>query len=93
MHKEKDLQDSINSLEFQIKKLNKRVEKQVSFKRHFAMAIMIGFAGALGATVVFAGALAGSIQVVRTINYVPILNNILNSQELEEVIKSISKFQ
>ena len=86
------LQKSILSLEKSISNLEKRVQKQTSFRRNFAMSLVRGFGGAIGATVIFGLALALVIQIVRSINYVPLINNILNSQAIESVINRFTQF-
>ena len=75
-----------SNLEQKIEELTKQIKLQTSFKRNFLIAVLRGFATALGATVVFGIALALVFQLVRSIDYVPILNNILNSSAIEEVI-------
>lgn len=75
-----------SNLEQKIEELTRQIKLQTSFKRNFLMAVLRGFATALGATVVFALALALVFQLVRSIDYVPILNNVLNSSAIEEVI-------
>lgn len=69
-----------------ILQLTKQIRLQNSFRRNFALGIVRGFAGALGATVVFGVVLAIVFQIVRSIDYVPVLNNLLNSQAIEELI-------
>ena len=86
MNNQTGLQQNINNLEIEIKQLTKQVKLQNSLRRNFAMAVIRGFATALGATVVFGFVLAGFIQIVRSIDYVPILNNILNSGAIEELV-------
>ena len=86
------LKQSITNLEKSISKLEKRVAKQTSFKRNFTMSLVRGFGGAIGATVIFGLALALIIQIVRSIDYVPIINNILSSQAIESVIDRFTKF-
>ena len=74
-------------LEEMIDALTKQITIQNSLQRNLLVAVARGFASAIGATVVFGLVLAGLFQIVRSIDYVPILNNILNSQAIEEVIK------
>lgn len=73
-----------------IQQLTKQIRLQNSYKRNFTMGIVKGFGGALGATVVFGLVLAIFSQVVQTIDYVPFINNILNSQAIEELILRFS---
>ncbi|MBP7842664.1 hypothetical protein KA017_01535 [Candidatus Woesebacteria bacterium] len=74
-------------LEDKIQQLTKQVKLQNSYKRNFSIGIIRGFGSAIGATVVFGLVLAIFFQVVRSIDYVPILNTILNSQAIEELIR------
>ena len=76
-----------SELEDKIQELTKQIQLQNSYKRNFMMGIIRGFGAAVGATVVFGLALAILFQIVRTIDYVPVLNNILNSQAIEELIR------
>ena len=87
----KDLQKSISSLEESILKLEKKVQRQTSFRRNFALSLVRGFGTAVGATVIFGLAIAFTIQAVRSIDYVPIMNNLLNSQAIENVINKFTQ--
>lgn len=82
---------SEKELQYQIEELNKQLQMQNSLQRNFFMAMLRGFAGAVGATVVFGIVLAFLFQIIRSINYVPILNNILNSGAIEEVVKRFTQ--
>lgn len=75
-----------NSLEQKIQALTKQIEKQNSFKRNFFISIFRGLGGAIGATIIFGIGIAVIIQITRSIDYVPILNNILNSKAIESII-------
>lgn len=75
-----------SNLEKKIEELTKQIKRQNSLRRNFLISVLKGFAGALGATVVFGIAVALVFQIVRSIDYVPILNNILNSMAIEEFI-------
>jgi hypothetical protein len=74
------------NLEQKIVELTKQIELQNSIKRSFLISILRGFATALGATVIFGIAIALVFQLVRSIDYVPLLNNILDSAAIEELI-------
>lgn len=82
-----DLEKELNLLRTEVADLHTQFRQFNSFRRNFSVAIVRGFASALGATVVFGLALASLIQIVRSIDYVPILNDILNSGAIEEIIK------
>lgn len=77
---------SNQSLEQKIVELTKQIALQNSIKRNFLIAALRGFSTALGATVIFGIAIALVFQLVRSIDYVPILNNILNSSAIEDVV-------
>lgn len=66
--------------------LVRELEKQNSIARNFLIGIVRGFGTAIGATVVFGLVLAGFFQAIKSIDYVPILNTILSSQAVEELI-------
>jgi hypothetical protein len=80
------------TLQEQIEKLTRQIQMQNSFKRNFNLAIIKGFGGAIGATVVFGIVIAILIPILKTINYVPIINSILNSQTLREVFRNIPQY-
>ena len=80
-----------DSLEQELKRLSKCIERQNSLRRNFAVSVLRGFGGALGATFVFGLVIAGLVQLIRSIDYVPILNSILNSGTIEEVIRRFSQ--
>lgn len=82
---------SEKELEQQVEELTKQLRLQNSLQRNFFIAMLRGFAGAVGATVVFGIVLALIFQIIRSIDYVPILNNILNSGAIEEVIKRFTQ--
>ena len=79
------------NLEDQIKELSGHIKRQNSIQRNFLIAIVRGLGSAIGATVVFGVGLAILFQIVRSIDYVPILNNILNSGAIEEVIHKFTQ--
>ena len=87
---ELELEESVLKLEKSISLLEKRVKKQVSFRRNFAMALVRGFAGAVGATIIFGLAIALTVRMVRSINYVPLVSNIINSEAIETVINKFT---
>ncbi len=78
-------------LEEKIQQLTKQVKLQNSYKRNFTVGVVRGFGSALGATVVFGLVLAFVFQIIRSIDYVPVLNNILNSQAIEELIRKFTQ--
>jgi len=80
-----------NILEKKITELTKQIQMQNSFRRNFVIAVVRGLGSAIGATVVFGLGLAILFQIVRSIDYVPILNNILNSNAIEEVIHKFTQ--
>jgi hypothetical protein len=82
---------SIAQLEESVSSLEKKVKKQISFRRNFILAMVRGFGSVVGATVVFGLILAAIIQIVRGIDYVPIINNMLNSQAIENVINKFTQ--
>ncbi len=91
--KEAELQRSLLKLEKSISKLDARVKRQTSFRRNFIMALLHGFAGAVGATIIFGLSIVLLVRIVRSIDYVPIINNIVNSQAVETVINKFAHLQ
>ncbi|GIK84112.1 MAG: hypothetical protein BroJett025_07340 [Patescibacteria group bacterium] len=81
------------NLENKIEQLTKQIQIQNSTRRNFYIAVVRGFGSALGATAVFGLVLAILFQIVRSIDYVPVLNNILSSQAIEEVIRRFTQPQ
>lgn len=81
----------VTELQKEVAQLRKQFENFNSFPRNFAIAILRGFASAIGATLVFGLAIAFLIQIIRSIDYVPILNNILNSGAIEEIIQKFAQ--
>jgi hypothetical protein len=88
---EKELQSTIVRLEKEVAILTEQFKNFNSIRRNFFIAVLRGFASALGATVVFGLAIALVIQIVRSIDYVPLLNGIMNSGAIEEVIQKFSQ--
>ncbi len=86
-----DLHTSIKKLEGSVLSLEKTVKKQTSFKRIFALSLVHGFGTAAGATVIFGLILALVLQVIKSIDYVPIINNLLSSQAIESVISKFTQ--
>ena len=86
-----NLQDSILKLEKSISSSEEYERKQTSFGRIFTLALVRGFGTAVGATVIFGLILASIIQIVRSIDYVPIINNLLSSQAIESVINKFTQ--
>lgn len=84
------LQQSINNLEKSVSSLEQVIKKQNSVRHSVALSLLRGFTTALGATVIFGISLALVIQIVRSIDYVPIINNILSSQAIESVINGFT---
>lgn len=80
-----------DSLETKITELTGQLKLQNSFKRNFLQSIVRGFGTALGATAVFGLVLALLFQVIRSIDYVPILNGFLSSQAVEDVIRRFTQ--
>ncbi|MCB9813090.1 MAG: hypothetical protein H6772_01655 [Pseudomonadales bacterium] len=85
-----DLKQSIQRLEKSILLLEMEMRKQSSIKRNFALSLLKGFGTLLGATVISAIILAVTLQVVRSIDYVPIVNNMLDSQAIETLINKFT---
>ena len=89
--KEQELQTTIERLEVEVSVLTKQFRSFNSIRRNFGIAVLRGFGSALGATVVFGLSIALVIQIIRSIDYVPILNGILNSGAIEEVVNKFSQ--
>ena len=86
------LQQSILKLEESISRLEEKVRRQTSLRRNFTLSLVKGLGSAVGATVIFALMLASVVQVIRSIDYVPIINNILSSQAIEDVVNRFTQF-
>ncbi len=80
-----------NELEDKIQELTKQIKLQNSYKRNFSVVVVRGLGSAIGATFVFGLVLAGLFQVIKSVDYVPVLNNILNSQAIEELIRRFTQ--
>lgn len=87
---EKSLQQSVDDLESRVGELVAQVKVYNSTRRSLWMAVLRGFASAIGATVVFGIVLAIVFQVIRSLDYVPIINTILNSDAIEEIVKQFT---
>lgn len=80
-----------DTLETKIAELTRQIKLQNSVRRNFLLSIVRGFGTALGATAVFGLVFALLFQVIRSIDYVPLLNNVLSSQAVEEVIRRFTQ--
>lgn len=89
---ESSLQQSIDRLEATVARLDKQIQAQNSFIRNFGLSLARGLASAVGATIIFGLVIALTIQFLRSIDYVPIINNILDSQAIESVIDRFKLF-
>lgn len=87
-----NLQQSIDRLEETVARLDKRIQTQNSYVRNFGLSLARGLASAVGATIIFGLSIAIVIQILRSIDYVPIINNILDSQAIENVISRFKLF-
>ena len=85
------LQNSIDELDKSVSFLGEQVRRQNSYKRNFALSLLRGFSTAVGATVIFGLILASVVQAVRSIDYVPIINNLLSSEAIESVINKFTQ--
>lgn len=79
------------NFEKQIAKLTQQIEQQNSLQKNFLVGIFRGLGTALGATVVFGLVLAGVFHMIRSIDYVPLLNTILSSEAVEELIRRFTQ--
>lgn len=77
-----------SDLESKIEELTRQIKLQNSAKRNFSIAIIRGFGTAIGATIVFGFVLALMLQIIKSIDYVPVLNNVLTSQEVVDLIQN-----
>jgi hypothetical protein len=87
----KDLQSSIIELEKSISFLGEQVRRQNSYRRNFGLSLLRGFSTAVGATVIFGVILAFLVQAVKSIDYVPIINNLMSSESIENVINEFTQ--
>lgn len=86
-----DLDNSIASLERSVERLEKKVIQVTSYKRVFFISLLHGFGTAVGATFIFGIIIASLVQAAKTIDYVPIINNLLNSQAIEAIINNFTQ--
>lgn len=77
-----------SDLESKIEELTNQIRIQNSVQRTFAISILRGFGAAIGATIVFGLVLALLSQVIRSIDYIPVLNSVLTSQEVVDLIQN-----
>lgn len=73
-------------LKEEIELLRHELRRQNSFSRLFFHSVLRGLFTAIGATVVTALVFALVFQIVRSIDYVPIINGLLDSRALEAVL-------
>lgn len=88
---EQELQTTIERLEVEVSALTQQFKSFNSARRNFSLSVLRGFGSALGATVVFGLALAVVAQLIQSVDYVPILNGILNSEAIEELVRKFSQ--
>jgi len=78
-HKNQQLNQEIKTLTKEIKLLN-------SFPRRLALGVVTGVGTAIGATIVASVVIAILAQAIQSINDVPILNKLIQSQEIQQVL-------
>ncbi len=79
---EKQEQELVQLLE----KLNSNLQKEVSPVRRFIMAVIQGVGTIIGATIV-AGIVLGVLsETVDSVDDIPILNKILDSEDLKDIV-------
>ncbi len=86
-----DLQASIDKLEKSVSFLGEQVRRQNSYRRNASLSLVRGFSTAVGATVIFGVILASLLQIVRSIDYVPIVNNLMSSEAIESIINKFTQ--
>lgn len=79
----KNLQN-LENLENQLILLNQRLEKKTSFKYLFVFAIIQGIGYVIGATLIAGVAIAILARLLVTLDYVPFLNQIITSEQVQE---------
>jgi len=93
LENEENFGQSISNLEKSISSLEENIKKQTSLSRNFTISLVRGLGGAIGATVIFSIVFAFSIKVIQSIDYVPLLNNILSSKAIEDIVSNFAKLQ
>lgn len=83
----KNIKSSPN-LETQLEILNERLRKRTSPKHLFYFGLVQGMGYSLGATLVAGLVLFLLVQMIASIDYLPIINQFLSSDEVRETLKS-----
>ncbi|NCO12095.1 MAG: hypothetical protein COZ34_00910 [Candidatus Pacebacteria bacterium CG_4_10_14_3_um_filter_34_15] len=86
-----DLQTSINELEKSVSFLGEQIRKQNSYRRNVSLSVVRGFSTAVGATVIFGVILALLVKTISSIDYVPIINNLMSSEAIESFIAKFTQ--
>lgn len=88
-----DESEKINtsSLEERIDLLNEHLRKQTSFRYIFTFSVVRGIGYGLGATIIAGAVLAIVLQLVSSIDYVPLINQFLTSEEVREMLRSFKE--
>lgn len=75
-------------MERQLTILNERLRKQTSVRYIFMYSVVRGIGYALGATIIAGAVLAFLLQVISSIDYLPLINQFLSSEEAREILNS-----
>jgi hypothetical protein len=79
--KERELEAEIKNLSYRILELDKKIEKQISFKWNILLSIAKGAGYAVGATII-AALLVGILNwTVRSTSDIPMFKNILQTNQ------------
>lgn len=81
-----------NSNEIKLEKVLKRIDqnlkKEVSFRHNFMLGVIRGVGTVIGATIVAGFVIMILSQLIKSVDDIPILNTILSSEELKELIET-----
>lgn len=86
-----EMTKKIENLEAQLALLNQNLYKQTALKFIIFHSIIRGICYALGATIIAGAVLGFGFRIVSTIDYVPILNQMLSSEEVRDLLRSFKE--
>jgi hypothetical protein len=88
---EVNLESRLQNLNESVDKLSRQMQNANSFWRNAVLSIIRGLTFSLGATLIFGLAIAILVVFIQSIDYVPIINEIFNSESIRELIEQFSQ--
>ncbi|NCS97818.1 MAG: hypothetical protein GW762_04490 [Candidatus Pacebacteria bacterium] len=76
-----------------IEELNSRLEKSLSIRYRFSVAILQGFGVALGGTIVAYIVITILVEALRQVNYIPMINMLFDSEYFRIFIDRLTNLQ